>query len=138
VIHHIDLAVADLEKSCEFYSRALAPLNLGLVERHKHPDGHEVVGFGVLPDPVFWIRNGRRPITQLHVAFLATSRASVDCFYQAALESGGVGNGEPGLRPRYTENYYAAFVLDPDGNNIEAVCRQPEGVHEMKLLDRGV
>jgi len=124
-IHHIDLAVADLERSCEFYARALAPLNLVLVERHKHPDGHEVVGFGVLPDPVFWIRSGRHAIKHLHVAFLAGSRSAVDSFYRAALEAGGVGNGEPGLRPQYAEHYYAAFVLDPDGNNIEAVCRQP-------------
>jgi catechol 2,3-dioxygenase-like lactoylglutathione lyase family enzyme len=126
MIHHIDLAVADLKRSCAFYARALAPLNLGLVERHKHPDGHEVVGFGVLPDPVFWIRSGSRPIERLHVAFLASSRPAVDSFYRAALEAGGVCNGVPGLRPQYTGHYYAAFVLDPDGNNIEAVCRQPE------------
>jgi catechol 2,3-dioxygenase-like lactoylglutathione lyase family enzyme len=127
VIHHIDLAVVNLERSCEFYARALAPLNLGLVERHKHPDGHEVIGFGVLPDPVFWIRNGRPPVDRLHVAFLADSRPSVDSFYRAALEAGGVCNGEPGLRSHYAEHYYAAFVLDPDGNNIEAVCRRPVG-----------
>jgi catechol 2,3-dioxygenase-like lactoylglutathione lyase family enzyme len=125
VIHHIDLAVADLERSSDFYARALEPLNLGLLERHKHPDGHEVVGFGVRPDPVFWIRNGKAPVNRLHVAFLAESRHSVDAFYQAALEAGGVDNGQPGLRPHYAEQYYAAFVLDPDGNNIEAVCRQP-------------
>lgn len=127
VIHHIDIAVADLERSCEFYARALAPLNLTLVERHKHSDGHEVIGFGVLPDPVFWIRNGRPANERLHVAFLAASHGAVDSFYRAALEAGGMCNGPPGLRPRYAENYYAAFVLDPDGNNVEAVCRKPAG-----------
>jgi catechol 2,3-dioxygenase-like lactoylglutathione lyase family enzyme len=125
VIHHIDLAVADLQRSSDFYARALEPLKLGLLERHKHADGHAVVGFGVAPDPVFWIRNGRPPVNHMHVAFLAASRHSVDAFHQAALEAGGVDNGQPGLRPHYAEKYYAAFVLDPDGNNIEAVCRQP-------------
>jgi catechol 2,3-dioxygenase-like lactoylglutathione lyase family enzyme len=124
VIHHIDLAVSNLERSCEFYVRALSPLNLSLVERHKHPNGSEVVGFGSLPDAVFWIRSGQPPIARLHVAFLANSRLSVDSFYQEALGAGGISNGEPGLRPRYAENYYAAFILDPDGNNIEAVCRR--------------
>jgi catechol 2,3-dioxygenase-like lactoylglutathione lyase family enzyme len=124
VIHHIDLAVADLERSTEFYTRALAPLKLGLVEHHRHSDGREVVGFGALPDPVFWIRSDQRPTNRLHVAFLAESRHSVDSFYRAALAAGGVSNGEPGLRPQYAEHYYAAFVLDPDGNNVEAVCRK--------------
>ena len=124
MIHHIDLSVGNLERSCEFYVRALSPLNVSLVERHRHPNGTEVVGFGVLPDPVFWIRSGQPPIARLHVAFLATSRASVDSFYREALMAGGVNNGEPGLSSQYAENYYAAFVLDPDGNNIEAVCRR--------------
>lgn len=125
MIHHIDLAVTNLERSSEFYARALEPLKLGLVERHKHPDGHEVVGFGALQDPVFWIRDGRLPVSRLHVAFLADSPHSVDAFYRAALEAGGVSNGPPGPRPQYASHYYAAFVFDPDGNNIEAVCRQP-------------
>jgi catechol 2,3-dioxygenase-like lactoylglutathione lyase family enzyme len=124
VIHHIDIAVANLEQSCEFYVRALSPLKLNVVERHKHPDGSEVVGFGAPPDPVFWIRSGQPPIARLHIAFLAGSRLSVDSFYREALQAGGVSNGVPGLRSKYAENYYAAFVLDPDGNNIEAVCRQ--------------
>ncbi len=124
MIHHIDLTVRNLERSCEFYVRALSPLNLSLVERHTHPNGIEVVGFGALPDPVFWIRSGQPPIARLHVAFLAGSRPSVDSFYREALGAGGVSNGEPGLRSKYAEHYYAAFVLDPDGNNIEAVCRR--------------
>jgi catechol 2,3-dioxygenase-like lactoylglutathione lyase family enzyme len=124
VIHHIDLAVSDLERSCAFYVRALSPLNLALVERHKHPNGMEVVGFGAHPDPVFWIRGGKPSTAHLHVAFLADSRPSVDAFYREALGAGGISNGEPGLRSQYAENYYAAFVFDPDGNNIEAVCRR--------------
>jgi catechol 2,3-dioxygenase-like lactoylglutathione lyase family enzyme len=124
VIHHIDLTVSNLERSCEFYVRALSPLSLSLLERHKHPDGIEVVGFGALADPVFWIRSGQPSVARLHVAFLASSRPSVDSFYREALGAGGVSNGAPGLRSQYAESYYAAFVLDPDGNNIEAVCRQ--------------
>jgi catechol 2,3-dioxygenase-like lactoylglutathione lyase family enzyme len=126
MIHHLDLAVADIGKSSQFYARALAPLELGLVMRFRHEDGHEVVGFGVAPDPTFWIRNGRPATSTLHVAFLAGSRAQVDAFHKAALEAGGIDNGAPGLRPRYAQHYYAAFVLDPDGHNIEAVCRLEE------------
>jgi catechol 2,3-dioxygenase-like lactoylglutathione lyase family enzyme len=123
MIHHIDLAVSDLARSRAFYDQSLTPLGLRLVRHHRHPDGHEVLGFGVLPDPVFWIRNGRAPAPRLHVAFQAASRDAVDAFHLAALAAGGGCNGPPGLRPRYAENYYAAFVFDPDGNNIEAVCR---------------
>jgi len=123
VIHHIDLPVRDLTRSQAFYDSALAPLGLKLVIHNRHPQGHEVLGYGALPDPVFWIRSGKAPIEKLHVAFVASTREAVDAFHKAALNAGGVCNGPPGLRPRYAENYYAAFVLDPDGNNIEAVCR---------------
>jgi catechol 2,3-dioxygenase-like lactoylglutathione lyase family enzyme len=95
-----------------------------LVIHNRHPQGHEVLGFGTLPDPVFWIRSGKTPIEKLHVAFVSATREAVDAFHRAALNAGGVCNGPPGLRPRYAENYYAAFVIDPDGNNIEAVCRK--------------
>jgi catechol 2,3-dioxygenase-like lactoylglutathione lyase family enzyme len=127
MIHHIDVPVRDIERSREFYDRALAPLGLQLVMANRNPLGHDVLGYGTLPDPVFWIRSGRGPIERLHVAFLATTREAVDEFHQAALGAGGICNGVPGLRPRYAENYYAAFVLDPDGNNIEAVCRASSG-----------
>lgn len=123
MIHHVDLSVSDLVRSRNFYSRALAPLDLALVIHNEHKDGTTTLGYGVLPDPVFWIRSGRPPIERLHIAFLAKTRECVDEFHTAALQAGGVCNGPPGLRPRYAENYYAAFVLDPDGNNIEAVCR---------------
>jgi catechol 2,3-dioxygenase-like lactoylglutathione lyase family enzyme len=123
MIHHIDVPVSSLQQSRAFYDRALEPLDLALVIHNRHPDGSEVLGYGTLPDPVFWIRSGKLPIERLHIAFLARTRDSVHAFYEAALHAGGVSNGAPGLRPRYAENYYAAFVLDPDGNNIEAVCR---------------
>ena len=124
MIHHIDLPVDDLERSRAFYDHALAPLGLRLVMQRTNPQGHEVLGYGALPDPVFWIRSGRPAIRRLHVAFMADSRQAVEEFYRLALSAGGITNGEPGLRPRYAEDYYAAYVLDPDGNNIEAACRQ--------------
>jgi len=124
MIHHIDLAVADFARSRAFYVRALAPLGMTAVMDVKRDDGRKLTGFGALPDPVFWIRTGRPPGVRLHVAFLATSRAAVDAFHVAALEAGGTDNGSPGLRPHYAKNYYAAFILDLDGHNIEAVCRR--------------
>ena len=123
MIHHIDIAVRDLGLSRAFYDAALAPLDLHLVIHNQHAPGQEVLGYGRLPDPVFWIRSGKPPMERLHVAFLAPTRESVDAFHKAALSAGGVCNGPPGLRPRYAPDYYAAFVLDPDGNNIEVVCR---------------
>ncbi len=128
MIHHIDVPVSNLTRSREFYEQALAPLGLRLVVHNRHPAGHEVLGFGVLPDPVFWIRNGRPATTPFHIAFAASSRAAVDDFHAAALTAGGSCNGAPGLRPRYAEHYYAAFVVDPDGHNIEAVYRGPDNV----------
>jgi catechol 2,3-dioxygenase-like lactoylglutathione lyase family enzyme len=125
MIHHIDFGVSDLARSRAFYVRALAPLGMAAVIDLKREEGRELTGFGKLPDPVFWIRNSRVLEERLHVAFLAESRAAVDAFHRAALDAGGRDNGAPGLRPRYAENYYAAYVLDPDGHNIEAVCRRP-------------
>ena len=124
MIHHIDLSVADLSRSRAFYCAALAPLGLAAVMEFTNHSGHELVGFGSLPDPEFWIRNGGPLDKRVHVAFLAPERAAVDAFHAAALAAGGTDNGAPGLRPRYAENYYAAFILDPDGHNIEAVCRR--------------
>ena len=123
MIHHLDLPVADLARSRAFYEAALTPLGLPLVMHRRHPGGYEVLGFGTLPDPVFWIRNMKPIPAPAHVAFVAPTRAAVEAFHTAALTAGGVCNGKPGFRPRYAENYYAAFVIDPDGHNIEAVCR---------------
>lgn len=125
MIHHIDLPVGDLERSRAFYDLALEPLGLRILMHRRNPQGHEVLGYGVLPDPVFWIRSGRPAIKRLHVAFLADTYDAVDEFHRVGLAAGGICNGEPGLRPHYEEAYYAAYVLDPDGNNIEAVCRRP-------------
>jgi catechol 2,3-dioxygenase-like lactoylglutathione lyase family enzyme len=126
MIHHIDFAVTDFERSREFYVRALSPLGLSAVMDRSHDDGRRLTGFSVPPDPVFWIRNGEPLQGRLHVAFSAESRAAVDAFHDAALIAGGTDKGAPGLRSRYAAHYYAAYILDPDGHNIEAVCRLPE------------
>lgn len=123
MIHHIDITVATLNRSRSFYEAALLPLGLTLVRHHQHPNGTEVLGFGVQPDPVFWIRSGKMPAAPVHVAFLAATHEAVRQFHAAGISAGGIDNGEPGFRPRYAEHYFAAFLLDPDGNNIEAVCR---------------
>ncbi len=126
MIHHIDFAVSDIARSRAFYVRALAPLGLAAVMDVRRDDGRELAGFGALPDPVFWIRNGTPIVGRLHVAFQADTRAAVDAFHAAAIAAGGTDQGAPGPRHRYAEHYYAAYVLDPDGHNIEAVCRRPE------------
>ena len=90
----------------------------GVFERH--------AGFGAGAKPQFWIGSGRPVRGQVHFAFTAKDRAAVRAFHQAALKAGGKDNGPPGLRPHYHQNYYGAFVLDPDGHNIEAVCHLPE------------
>ena len=89
------------------------------------PHGGAAAGFGAEGKPFFWISTGDHPKGALHVAFAAASRAVVDEFYKAAIAAGGRDNGAPGLRPHYHANYYGAFVFDPDGNNVEAVCHAP-------------
>jgi catechol 2,3-dioxygenase-like lactoylglutathione lyase family enzyme len=125
MIHHIDFPVTDFERSRAFYREALAPLGIGVVMDFERDNGQRLAGFGLPPDPTFWIRTGNGTGGKLHIAFLAQSRSAVDAFHEAALRAGGTDNGQPGLRPRYADHYYAAFVLDPDGHNIEAVCRRP-------------
>ncbi|KQY52194.1 VOC family protein [Lysobacter sp. Root494] len=128
MLDHVDFAVTDLARSRAFYEGALAPLGMSLVVEidRKDGDGHQGSGFGFADRPVFWIGAGRPPSGRLHVAFAAQSRAAVDAFHKAAVAAGGIDNGAPGLRLRYHPNYYAAFVLDPDGHNIEAVCHSKE------------
>jgi catechol 2,3-dioxygenase-like lactoylglutathione lyase family enzyme len=130
MIDHIGLAVADMNRAKAFYEAALKPLGIGVVmevtAEETGADAH--AGFGVEGKPFFWIGTGRKPKGGLHVAFIARTRAEVDAFHRAALTSGGHDNGAPGLRPHYHPNYYGAFVFDPDGNNIEAVCHRPESV----------
>jgi catechol 2,3-dioxygenase-like lactoylglutathione lyase family enzyme len=121
VIDHLGLGVADYERSKAFYLAALAPLGIGIAM--EVPD-HMACGFGREGKPEFWIAAGEAA-SSVHVAFVAKSRDLVDAFYKAALAAGAKDNGVPGLRPHYHPNYYGAFVLDPDGHNIEAVCHLP-------------
>jgi len=127
MIDHIGLAVSDLNRSRAFYAAALQPLGIALVmEVTAEQTGSGAhAGFGAANKPCFWIGDHASPCSGVHVAFAAESRAQVVEFYHAALKAGGRSNGEPGLRPHYHENYYGAFVFDPDGNNIEAVCHKP-------------
>ncbi len=120
-LDHIGLDVSDYELSKSFYQKALAPLGATLLMEPVP----EVGGFGA-DFPFFWIaRRGRGPDSGVHVAFAAGDWETVDAFHVAALEAGGTDNGGPGVREIYHPNYYGAFVLDPDGNNVEAVCHTP-------------
>ena len=128
MIDHIGFAVSDYARAKAFYLAALAPLGYGLVlevpaERTEH--GHPAAGFGIGGKPDFWIGGEGRLEKPLHVAIVAKDRQAVDAFHRAGLAAGGKDNGRPGLRPHYHPNYYGAFVLDPDGHNIEAVCHAP-------------
>jgi len=124
MLDHITLPVADFDRSRAFYIKALKPLGITVIM--EAPPGVGVAaGLGVEGKPFFWIGEGR-PSAGTHVAFTAESRAQVQAFYDAAMAAGGRDNGPPGLRPHYHPGYYAAFVLDPDGANIEAVCHRPE------------
>ena len=127
MLDHIGLAVSDLERSKAFYQAALKPLGLGLVMEvtAEETGGDAHAGFGAGEKAFFWVGTGAGPKGGTHVAFATETRAEVDAFYRAALAAGGQDNGAPGLRPRYHPNYYGAFILDPDGNNVEAVCRRP-------------
>lgn len=128
MIDHTGIVASDFERSKGFYSNALAAIGYGLLmELPAAVTGHtDVAGFGEPPKPDFWISRGIPNNPPVHVAFRVGSRALVDAFYQAAIASGGRDNGAPGLRPHYHPNYYGAFVLDPDGHNIEAVCHAAE------------
>jgi catechol 2,3-dioxygenase-like lactoylglutathione lyase family enzyme len=121
MLDHIALNVSDHERSRRFYQNVLAPLGYELMMEHEISGS----GFGRDGKPDFWIQQGN-PSGPLHVAFSVADRATVDEFHRAALEAGAQDNGAPGLRPEYHPTYYGAFVMDPDGNNIEAVCHRPE------------
>jgi catechol 2,3-dioxygenase-like lactoylglutathione lyase family enzyme len=123
---HVGIPVSDYTRSKGFYLHALAPLGYGLVmEVSSGETGGTHSGFGAGGHPQFWIGGGKPIKGQVHFAFAAKDHAAVDAFHAAALKAGGKDNGAPGLRPHYHANYYAAFVLDPDGHNIEAVCHLP-------------
>jgi catechol 2,3-dioxygenase-like lactoylglutathione lyase family enzyme len=120
-IDHLSLPVSDLEQAVHFYTAALAPAGLGLIS-----SGEQRAAFGMGPMPYLVVRRTNAAVAPIHLAFLAETRAAVDEFYTAALAAGGTDNGSPGLRPDYHPHYYAAFVLDPDGHNIELVKHDPE------------
>lgn len=120
---HLGFAVADIARSRAFYAAALAPLGMGV-----HSEGDGWVMFGAKGAPLLWIGGpdiAGAPPGHIHYAFAAADRAAVDAFHAAAIAAGGRDNGAPGLRPQYHANYYAAFVIDPDGHNVEAVCHAP-------------
>jgi catechol 2,3-dioxygenase-like lactoylglutathione lyase family enzyme len=121
MIDHIGFPVADYAKSKRFYEKALTPLGYSLLMEKTEGDA-PASGFGIGHKPDFWIGGTRGLNGRLHVAFTVETRAIVDAFYKAAMDAGGKDNGPPGPRPQYHKNYYAAFVFDPDGHNIEAVC----------------
>lgn len=123
MLDHITFGVTDFERSARFYDRALAPLGMRrLMDDSRAP--LKVTGYGD-DHPSFWIAEHDPTQGKLHIAIGATSREAVDAFHREALAAGGRDNGAPGLRPHYHPGYYAAFVLDPDGHNIEAVVHGP-------------
>ena len=126
MIDHIGIAASDVTRSRAFYEQALAPLGIS-IQMAPTPDmiaaGYEGYGFGESGKPYFWV-GSKGPSGPIHIAFAAQARPLVDRFHAAALAAGGRDNGPPGLRPHYHPDYYGAFVLDPDGNNVEAVCHR--------------
>jgi catechol 2,3-dioxygenase-like lactoylglutathione lyase family enzyme len=126
MIDHTGIGVADVARAAAFYDPALGALGLHRVMQLPPSDGADGVGYGV-EYPVFWIDRFHPHSVKQHTAFVARSREEVDSFYAAALKAGGIDNGSPGFRDvakGYPLGYYAAFVLDPDGNNVEAVFRE--------------
>jgi catechol 2,3-dioxygenase-like lactoylglutathione lyase family enzyme len=121
MIDHLTVHVSDYDASKAFYSKALAPLGYALVMEFGRAGG-----FGAGGKPDLWLAEGGPTRPALHVAIAAERRSQVDAFHEAALSAGGTDNGAPGPRPQYHKGYYGAFVLDPDGNNLEAVCHKPE------------
>lgn len=130
MIDHIGFPVSDLSSSRAFYERALSPLGISLLMEitEEMTGGHGAhLGFGRDGKPFFWIGTGRPAASGTHVAFAARDHSAVNAFHKAALEAGGRDNGAPGPRPIYHPDYYGAFILGPDGNNIEAVCHGEGG-----------
>lgn len=125
-LDHIGFQVNDFARSFAFYEAALAPLGIDVAMRLPAELDYQGAGFGVDGKAAFWIISGAKVEPHVHVAFAAKRRADVDAFYKAAIAAGGTDNGPPGIRMHYHPNYYAAFVLDPDGHNIEACCHHPE------------
>lgn len=125
MIDHVTVGVSDLERSREFYSRALVPLGFSQIGDPRN-EGREIE-FGLEEAPNFAISTAYPTGAPVHVAFAADRREQVDAFHAEALAAGGRENGPPGVRPEYSDDYYGAFVLDPDGHNVEAVCHGESG-----------
>src|SRR5918998_4117767 len=119
MLDHLAIGVGDLAASRAFYEAAVAPLDFAVVMEFD-----DRVAFGPTQRPIFFIVD-REPAAGIHIAFQARDRERVDAFHAAGLNAGGRDNGAPGMRP-YHPHYYGAFVLDPDGNNAEAVCHTPQ------------
>lgn len=127
LINHVKLSVEDGERALIFYEAALAPLGISLVlkvDPAKTQGGGNLFGLGSDGYPVIWLSENGKANTPIHLAFTAVDRKTVDAFHAAAVASGGRDNGVPGIRDRYHRTYYAAYVHDPDGNNIEVVCQR--------------
>ena len=122
MLDHVSIGVSDVDASKAFFLQALAPLGIILVK-----EGVGAVGLGSDRMPFFWLGATVGNPTPVHVAFAAKDRRAVDAFYREALAAGGKDNGAPGIRPHYHAHYYAAFVIGPDGHNIEAVCHRADG-----------
>jgi catechol 2,3-dioxygenase-like lactoylglutathione lyase family enzyme len=126
MLDHAGFPVTDYARSKAFYEKALAPLGYSLImEVAEDENDSMAAGFGANGKPDFWIGGEGGLNRPIHIAIAANDRAAVDAFYRAAIAAGGKDNGAPGLRPHYHPNYYGAFVLDPDGHNVEAVCHSP-------------
>jgi catechol 2,3-dioxygenase-like lactoylglutathione lyase family enzyme len=127
MLDHVGFPVSDFDRSRDFYTRVLSVLGYGLVMDvgDAESGGGRHAGFGSPGRPQFWITEGEPIVGRLHVAFSAEDQSAVDAFYKVAMGAGATDNGPPGLRPHYHPNYYGAFVFDPDGHNIEAVCHEP-------------
>ncbi|MDH5692711.1 MAG: VOC family protein [Gammaproteobacteria bacterium] len=121
MIDHIGLAVSNYQTSKEFYLKTLSPLGIQLMM-----EVQGWAGFGKEGKADFWFGEHSKAQSPMHIAFLADNRAEVDAFYEAGMASGAKDNGKPGLREEYHPHYYGAFLIDPDGHNIEAVCHKPE------------
>jgi catechol 2,3-dioxygenase-like lactoylglutathione lyase family enzyme len=122
MLNHVTLSTTDLARSLDFYEQVLAAIGVEKLRSHPRPDGSMgQAGFGKLGVPFFWLAHSDLETSHVHVAFSAGNRDEVDAFHRAALRAGGIDNGQPGFRPLYHPDYYAAFMLDPSGNNIEAV-----------------
>ena len=124
MIDHVSVHVSDVKKSRDFYAAALAPAGYELIAQYPTADDPQVVGLGAGGKPDLWLGQGT-PLHVQHVAIHARTRKIVDAFHAAGLAAGGRDNGAPGVRAMYHPSYYGAFVLDPDGHNLEVVCHEP-------------